>query len=216
MDALLTVRGERLRLLPERAVLLESTRTLLATDLHLGKDASLRALGLPAPTGSLDEDLDRLSRAVVRSRAERLIILGDLFHCAAGPAGKNLGLLERWRQCHASLDCLLVRGNHDHRAGDPPACLSMTCADPGLALGPFILAHEPGPSPDGYALAGHLHPGVRLAGPARERILLPCFLFTETHAVLPAFGSLTGLLPIRPGRHDKVFVIADDEVVEAG
>jgi metallophosphoesterase superfamily enzyme len=62
-------------------------------------------------------------------------------------------------------------------------------------------------------LAGHLHPGVVLAGPGLLREHLPCFWLTPRTAVLPAFGSFTGFGPVRPEPADRVFVIADDEVV---
>jgi len=32
--------------------------------------------------------------------------------------------------------------------------------------------------------------------------------------VLPAFGSFTGMHPIRPAQGDRVFAVADDKVVE--
>jgi uncharacterized protein len=80
---------------------------------------------------------------------------------------------------------------------------------------PFVLRHEPADSPDGYTLAGHLHPGLVLSGPGRwER--LPCFWLASRTAVLPAFGSFTGLAPVSPEPSDRIFVIAEDEVLAVG
>ena len=111
---------------------------------------------------------------------------------------------------------LLVRGNHDRRAGDPPPELGIACADGPVVEPPFVLAHHPGESDAGYVLSGHLHPGVDLAGPGRQRERLPCFWFGATGAVLPAFGDFTGLWPITPGDADRVFVVADQQLVEYG
>ena len=58
---------------------------------------------------------------------------------------------------------------------------------------PFVLAHHPEPSASGYVLAGHLHPGVRLAGPGDLRATLPCFWFADRVGVLPVCGEFTGL-----------------------
>ena len=40
----------------------------------------------------------------------------------------------------------LIRGNHDKRAGDPPASLNIRVVPEPLLLGPFALQHEPDPS----------------------------------------------------------------------
>jgi metallophosphoesterase superfamily enzyme len=78
-----------------------------------------------------------------------------------------------------------------------------------------VFAHEPAPSPDGYVLAGHIHPGVILHGAGRQREKLRCFYFGREYAILPAFGSLTGMIAVRPRRGDRIFVLADGEVIEA-
>jgi metallophosphoesterase superfamily enzyme len=109
---------------------------------------------------------------------------------------------------------VLVRGNHDRRAGDPPPELGVAGVDAPASQPPFVLAHHPTSSDDGYVLAGHLHPGVRLAGPAGLRERLPCFWIREHVAVLPAFGDFTGLADVAPEAGDRVFVVAAGEVME--
>ncbi|MFA6207430.1 MAG: DEAD/DEAH box helicase, partial [Methylocystis sp.] len=46
-------------LLPQRAVWRVETRTLFIADAHLGKAATFRALGQPAPKGTTRDNLDR-------------------------------------------------------------------------------------------------------------------------------------------------------------
>jgi len=89
----------------------------------------------------------------------------------------------------------------------------MKCIEAGGALGPFVLNHEPGPSRVGYALAGHIHPAVRLAGEG-ETLRLPCFWFARRYGVLPAFGAFTGSAVVRPKGGDQVFVIAEEDVLK--
>jgi metallophosphoesterase superfamily enzyme len=74
--------------------------------------------------------------------------------------------------------------------------------------------HEPGPSRrGGYALAGHIHPAVRLTS-GEESLRLPCFWFGARYGVLPAFGAFTGTAEIRPRRGDQVYVVAEQEVLK--
>ena len=216
-DAQVRLAGEDVLLLPERAVYWPRAATLVAADFHWGKGATFRAAGIPIPTGTTSDDLARLDGALLRTCARRLIILGDLFHARAGRiASRTLADLRAWRERRAELEILLVRGNHDRHAGDPPDDLRINSMNAPAFVPPFVLRHEPSISAVGYTLAGHLHPGAVLAGPGLLREHLPCFWLTPSTAVLPAFGSFTGFGPVRPAPADRIYVIADDEVVPVG
>jgi len=207
------VAGEELLLLPERAVAWPARRVLFIADYHLGKAASFRSAGIPLPAGTTTENVERLERAVQRSGAQHVIFLGDFLHSAAGRAPRTLARFGQWREARTELDLTLVRGNHDARAGDPPAEWRVRAIDAGERLGPFVLNHEPGNARGGYALAGHVHPAVRLNGSGDESLRLPCFWFGARSAILPAFGAFTGCAVVRPRAGDQVFVIADDQVL---
>ncbi len=222
--------GESIDLLPERAAWWEREATLFVADIHFGKAAAFRSAGLPVPGGTTAADVARLDALVRRHRAARLVILGDLLHAPTGRAEATMQTVRAWRDDSGGLDVLLVRGNHDRRAGDPPADWRMACVDGPHPLGPFTLAHEPDAArPGDFLLAGHLHPGVALhradgrSGGMRER----CFWMTGApHAaagrtrragaslILPAFGAMTGLRAVRPRCGDRVFVVGPGEVVE--
>lgn len=193
----LTLAGERVWLLPERALWWPATRSLFVADVHLGKAASFRALGQPVPSGTTRDNLDRLSALVDGTGAARLVVLGDFLHAAAAQQPGVLDPTHRWRERHAALDCVLIRGNHDSHAGDPPPSLRFRIEDEpwrgeGASLGPFAACHHPRHVPGAYVLAGHLHPAVTLRGRAHERQRLPCFCETEGLMILPAFGAFTG------------------------
>lgn len=210
------VAGERLVLLPERAAFWPRRDMLLVADPHFGKAAAFRALGVPVPSGTTLGGLDRLDAALSRVGATRLVFLGDFLHAREGRAPGMLDALAEWRRTREHLDVLLVRGNHDRRSGDPPPELRIRCADPLVTEAPFVLAHHPEPSASGYVLAGHLHPGVRLAGAGDLRATLPCFWFADRVGVLPAFGEFTGLALVEAGTADRVCVVAGDAVLEVG
>jgi DNA ligase-associated metallophosphoesterase len=210
---MIDVAGERLVLLAERAAFWERGGALVVADLHWGKAATFRASGVPIPAGTTAADLARLAAALSRTAARRLVILGDLFHARAGRVPETLATIAAWRDAHSSIDVLLVRGNHDRHAGDPPPGLRFEVVNGPHALAPFVLRHEPAPSPDGYVLAGHLHPGVTLRGAGRQSIRLPCFAFGRHAALLPAFSEFTGTADREPRDGDRVFIIAGDDVL---
>ena len=85
--------------------------------------------------------------------------------------------------------------------------------DEPLPLGGFALCHHPRAVPGAYVLAGHWHPCVRVEGRALDRLRLPCFWFGEAVGVLPAFGEFTGMHPIRRTEGDRVYAVAEGQVV---
>jgi DNA ligase-associated metallophosphoesterase len=215
-DLDITVHGEGLTLLPERALFWKRTRTLLVADAHWGKAASFRAAGVPVPRGTTTDALTRLDAMLDRTGARRIVFLGDLLHAREGRSPETLRVVAEWRREHDGVAMLLVRGNHDRHAGDPPATLRIDCVDAPVLEPPFIFAHHPGSHPAGYVLAGHRHPAAFLIGDGRLRERLACFWFMERGAVLPAFGDFTGLAEITAHQGDRVFVIAEGEIMQVG
>ncbi|HEY9228374.1 MAG TPA: ligase-associated DNA damage response endonuclease PdeM [Gemmatimonadaceae bacterium] len=214
--ATVVVRGEELVLLPELAAFWPRERTLLVADPHVGKAAAFRAAGVPVPHGTTTAGLERIDRALETTEARRIIVLGDFLHAREGRAPETLRVVGEWRARHSGVEMVLVRGNHDRRAGDPPSVLNIQCVDAPLTEEPFVFTHHPMRSDDGYVLCGHVHPGVRLSGPARQSGRLPCFWFSPTTGVLPAFGDFTGLAIVEVSPEDRVWVVAGDEVIEKG
>jgi DNA ligase-associated metallophosphoesterase len=206
------VGGATLVLLPERAVYVPDLHTLLVADVHVGKAASFRALGVPVPHGTTAGTLDRLSAVLAASGAHRLVVLGDFVHARRSFTIETLQALQRWRTVHEALAITLVRGNHDRRSGDPPRDLGIDVVDEPLALGPYQLLHEPRERPEGYVLAGHVHPSTVVGGSGFDRMRLPCFHFGARVGVLPAFGEFTGSHTLAREPADRVFAIADGRV----
>ena len=215
-DAMADVAGERLVLLPERAAYWPRMRTLFVADAHFGKAAAFRAAGVPVPRGTTTGSLDRLDAAMSRTGAARIVFLGDFLHAREGREPETTRVLAAWRARHSAVDMLLVRGNHDARAGDPDATIAIRCMDAPSVEPPFVLAHKPGISDAGYVLCGHVHPAVRLTGPGREWSRLPCFWVRPSVMVLPAFGEFTGLADAEVEPGDRIWVIADGAVVPVG
>ena len=212
--------GEDAVLHPSGAAYLPSHRTLLVADAHFGKAVSFRQLGVPVPQGTTSETLAKLDAAVAATGAQHIVFLGDFLHSARSHAAPTLAAIDRWRAANASLRLTLVRGNHDDRAGDPPARFGIDVVDEPYELGPFALCHHPNAVTGRYVVAGHWHPCISVGGRAFERLRLPCFWFGDDSGalprqaigVLPAFGSFTGMHRIEPRAGDRIFPIAKDVV----
>ncbi len=206
--------GQSLLLLPERAVFWKEKQALLVADLHLGKEGTFRSAGIPLPDGPSSETLARLSMAVRRTRAIRLIVIGDLFHGdnALAAAGERFG---KWRKSVEGLHMELIAGSHDRWSGDLPQEWNCYIHESTMQLGPFTFSHYPIPIKKRYVLAGHLHPGYLLTGNyGSEKIRLPCFLFKKDIAILPAFGSFTGLTKVAVEKGDSCYIIVEQEVLQ--
>lgn len=212
----ITLAGEPVALLAERALHWTGGGALIIADAHWGKAASFRAAALAVPEGATAADLARLDAALARTGARRLVVLGDLFHSSASLAPAVVGAVAAWRSRHPGLAVTLVRGNHDARAGDPPAAWGFACVDEPHPAGPFALCHHPDVAAQGHVLAGHLHPAVALVGAGRQRERLPCFLAGPRRTILPAFGSFTGAATVAPAPDERVYVVAGDSVVAVG
>lgn len=214
MSIKIELAGEPLELLPERAIFWPAMEMLIAADLHLGKAATFRKLGVPVPEGNMEEDLNRLESVVAKMGAKRCLVLGDLVHSGDGLTPYVLDQISRWvKRMHCPL--YLTIGNHDKKL--TPTILAewgiAASGDP-LIIPPFSFTHEPQINELGYYnLAGHIHPQVILKqGP--DRVTLPCFHIREKNAILPAFGTFTGGSPISWTSSDRVFALADNSIIE--
>jgi len=204
--------GQTLWLMPDRAIYWPARRALLVADVHIGKAASYRALHQPVPRGTTETTLQRLDALLAACECELLIILGDFIHARTGRTASTMARLQAWRDRHAQLRIVLVRGNHDRHAGDPPAQLGIDVQDEPWLLPPFALQHDPAIHPDYPVLSGHVHPAFVLRGRARQRVRLPCFVFSQQVSLLPAFGEFTGGWNVEPKPDNRIYLAGAGQV----
>jgi uncharacterized protein len=171
--------GLRLALHPSGAAWLPDEAALLVADLHFGKAASFRRLGVPVPeatTGAtlnqlhaLLADVPRLPPELQATGPVRLVVLGDLLHAARGRSPVMLDAVQaalqtmRTHTAVPGLSIHLVRGNHDAAAGDPPVHWGVALHDEPWLVGPWVAGGPVGPVPRTTAGAGCLHAGRPLA-----------------------------------------------------
>ncbi|HEX4918319.1 MAG TPA: ligase-associated DNA damage response endonuclease PdeM [Limnobacter sp.] len=202
-----TCRGGPLHLSAHRTAYSPVHKALFVADVHLGKAASFRQLGVPVPAGTTQANLARLSAAIAQFDVQALYFLGDLLHAKAAHNPSLLAALSAWRDTHANIHMALVRGNHDSRAGDPPVHLNIAVVDEPFVLGGFALCHHPQPVSDAFALAGHEHPVVLVEGKGRDRARLPCFVRRGELLVLPSFGEFTGGHTVGKNNGDEIIPV---------
>ena len=213
-DVVLQIAGCDVLLLADKALYWPQQQMLCVADAHFGKAAAYRALGQPVPHGTTQASLLRLDALLARHPVRELVFLGDFLHAPKSHAAATLAALHEWRHRHPALVCTLVRGNHDLRAGDPPATLAMEVVNEPYLSGPFALRHTPvahatldGPCNDTHhVIAGHIHPVFQLQGQGRQRLRLPCFHVTDQMTVLPSFGEFTGGHAVELTPSSRIFV----------
>lgn len=216
-----TCKGQHLILHPSRVLFWEEESTLILSDLHLGKTGHFRKSGIAVPQNLYKEDLQRLVSLVQYFDPRQLIIVGDLFHSRQN---KELDLFSKWRNDLSSVKIHLIKGNHDilHDSWYHDAGISVD--DTRFGIGPFKFCHDPedcepqdGRSGNGYddhyTFTGHLHPGVSIYGLARQSLRFPCFYFTGSYCVLPAFSRFTGTHRVEPKKGEHVFAIVDNSII---
>jgi DNA ligase-associated metallophosphoesterase len=205
--------GQQLILLPQRAVWWPELSVLIVADTHFGKTGTFRQGGIPAPRGVDESDLLRLGNLIASVEAKRCIILGDLFHSI-----ENTGweLLDKWTSDQSDCTMELVPGNHDILPAQRYKQAGLLVHNPQIALNGVRLVHDPDEPVFSdlmdctYTLSGHIHPGARLSGRARQTMMVPCYFMGATFGILPAFGQFTGLSLVHPGRNDQIFAVGGE------
>ncbi|PZR27040.1 MAG: ligase-associated DNA damage response endonuclease PdeM [Citrobacter freundii] len=206
--------GQHLIMSGDRALFWENENTLIIADLHIGKTGHFRKEGIGIPAAVYKDDLHRLLSQILFFKAERLIIVGDLSHSAAN---RELDLFRKWRKDFSSLEVHLTKGNHDILDNKWYEEADIMVHNKPLPLYPFIFAHdieEVGDQQpaDHYLFAGHIHPGITIRGKGKQSLRMPCFYFSKTYCLLPAFSHFTGSYSIRPAAGENVFGIVEKEV----
>ncbi len=173
------------------AVYVPAYDTLLVADLHLEKGSARAHLGVHLPPYDTRAGLLALLAAIVRWTPARLMLLGDSFHDAGGPARMAAPDRHLLDQIAARCEITWLSGNHDPAL--PAHLPGMRAA--AVALGPLSLCHEPTVGGSGE-IAGHLHPVAAISRRGR-RVRTKCFVLSPRRLILPAFGAYAGGLDLR-------------------
>lgn len=203
--------GESLFLLPEKAIYWKEKKILVISDMHLGKASHFRKSGIQIPESVHISDYFRIKSLISKFRPDRVLILGDLFHSDLNLEWNHFN---EWIREIKELKFILVKGNHDILPEELYSLANLEVYESHLLMPPFTFSHQAVQPEKTYTLSGHIHPAVRIHGPAKQSLTLPCYYFTDSHGILPAFGNFTGLARIKPKENDDIFVILEDSVIK--
>jgi uncharacterized protein len=210
------VDDEELCISAERSIFWEKEKALILSDLHLGKTGHFRKSGIAVPQNVYKEDLHRLMHLVQFFKAEQLIIVGDMVH---SHENRELDLFVRWRNDIEQVEVNLVRGNHDILSAKWYENAGVKVHEGSWNVRGFCFQHDAGEcetADEGtrYLFSGHIHPGIVIHGLGKQSLRFPCYYFTQTTCVLPAFSRFTGAASIQPQLGDTVFAIVNQSLVE--
>jgi len=194
-----------------RAAYWPAEKMLILSDLHLGKTGYFRSHGIPVSSGVLTDDLRRLADLIREFKPEQVLVTGDMFHHRFN---NDILLFKSWRQSYPALPFLLVPGNHDRHMDIDYAELDITVTPETYECGGFHFIHEMrNTHADRFTISGHVHPGYRISGKAKQSLSLPCFIRSGHHLILPAFSQFTGLYTGASAGH-TCYVISDNKLFE--
>ena len=182
--------------------------SLIISDVHLGKIMHFRKHGSAIPSRAVAENYHRLDEVIRIFNPSRIIFLGDLFHSAINSEWR---IFSKWRK-RQEAKIVLVEGNHDIIAPHFYEELEVEVL-PEMSIENFFLTHKPEKKEGAFNLCGHLHPGIKIKGSARQFLKVPCFYSTKDRMILPAFGAFTGKYIMKPEPGDEVYILTDEEVI---
>ena len=205
----ISLRKQRFILLPEKAIFWPEEKSLIVSDIHLGKAGHFRKHGLAVPANVHFGDLMKLEELLHKYHITKVIFLGDLFHSEMNVEWE---IFSDWIGRYPNIRFILVEGNHDILPQSTYTSLGFELFE-ALIIGELSLTHEEKISESHYNISGHIHPGIRLRGRGKQGLTVPCFYFKPTHAYMPAFGFFTGVHPLKKSKNDKVFGVANGQVI---
>lgn len=215
--------GETLELHPERGMWWEKEKTLLISDVHLGKAAHFRKHGIAIPREVNSSSLRRIEALIDLYQPRRLLVLGDLFHSDLNAEWSEFcHWLSRIYDTCGLEEFRLIEGNHDVL---PDAAFDGIQVERTAqwSFGPFDFVHDPKDfqfqaAPGRIAIAGHLHPAIRLTGKAKQQLRLPGWWWRAKHQtlVMPNFGTFTGSAVVDMRSQDRFWICTGQSVVSAG
>jgi DNA ligase-associated metallophosphoesterase len=206
------IRDQEFVCLPEKALLWDKERTLMLSDVHLGKDSHFRKNGIVVPEVS-QGDIMRIKELICKHGPKEVFILGDLFH-------------SYMREEYAGFRHLLdgfpgvlfryVAGNHDASALKdeqvPDNLWFGTCWE---HKGFRFVHHLTEESTSAFTFQGHIHPQVQVKLKRNQSFKFPALVIQKDRAVLPAFGRFTGGHKMEiDKKSDRVIVFPGNECFE--
>lgn len=191
----ISLNGENFQALPQKALFWIGEQALLISDLHLGRAAHLRKSGFALTDMVHEKDMAKLAAVATQKEAKTIYILGDLFHSRSKGDTTVLETIIK----DSKANWILVKGNHDVFTDEYYLSIGFQkVVSRILVRNKVLLIHEPDNKDlkSYLCISGHVHPGFRIKGRAKQSLKLPCFYIKKSQIILPALGETTGLFTV--------------------
>lgn len=212
----IAIAGNHFVLSPLKLMFWTEKKAIILSDMHLGKTGHFRKAGIAVPNAINEDDLQSLLVAIDTFEAEKIIVVGDMFHSVAN---KELNAFAAWRKLIHQIEFHLVKGNHDILPLDWYEQQAISVHHPTWQIGNIQFEHEPPNTENAtiqegvYTFSGHLHPSIRLKIGSRQLLQFPCFHVRANQVTLPAFGRFCGSVPIKPRSNDQVYAVVNQQII---
>jgi len=190
------------------ALFWEEQKSIIISDVHLGKVMHFRKHGIAIPESAVSQNFRKITDVLDYFSPEKIIFLGDLFHSAKN---SEWDLFEDWISNH-NQETYLIAGNHDIIDQKHYDEIGVIVVDV-LEIDDFFFTHHPTEKADFFNFSGHIHPGITLRGLGMQSLKLRCFFHKPNQMILPAFGEFTGKFILKPEEDHIVYAIAGNEVI---
>nr|WP_294784300.1 ligase-associated DNA damage response endonuclease PdeM [uncultured Flavobacterium sp.] len=204
----ITIQNQNFILHSSGALFWEEQKTIIISDVHLGKVMHFRKHGIAIPQNAISENFRKITDVLDYFSPEKIIFLGDLFHSAKN---SEWDLFEEWISNH-NQETYLIAGNHDIIDQKHYYEIGVLVVDI-LEVGEFFFTHHPTEMEGLFNFSGHIHPGITLRGLGMQSLKLRCFFQKPNQMILPAFGEFTGKFILKPEEDHIVYAIAGNEVI---
>lgn len=200
-------------LLPFKAIYFEKHRTLLVSDIHLGRVGHFKNSPAALPDGLAETDLVLLDKIINTLEVTELFILGDFF-----PRREvyDMRLFKTWRDLHQSIDVNLIKDSTDIMSDEIYVNFEIRIHRKYFLWNKFLFTHKPLDKDVKltgceYVFSGYINPGININGKGRTLQNFACYYFNEKQCILPAFGEPKRKSLMKPALKDRVYVISNAE-----
>lgn len=202
------INNENFILHPSGAVFWERKKTIIISDVHLGKVTHFRKHGIAIPENAISENFRKITAVLDYFLPEKIIFLGDLFHSTKNA---EWDLFENWVS-ENNHETYLITGNHDIIDEKHYRKIGVIVVET-LEIDNFFFTHHPTEKENLFNFSGHIHPGILLRGLGLQTLKLRCFYQKSNQMIFPAFGEFTGKYIVKPNVEDLIYAIAGNEVI---
>jgi len=174
---------------PNKSLYWKRLKTLIVSDLHLGKSISYAKNKQYLPPYDTNEILKKLFVSLDEIKPRNLIIVGDLLHDIFSYLSLKDQDYKDLNQYMENTDFIWIRGNHDKNT-QIDGFKNFT----NYEIDKFLFTHIPIET-SLFQICGHYHPKVKISHRGKT-IFKTSFVHNEKILILPSFGVLTGGMDI--------------------